>query len=63
MKYKWHGSGAIHTPAGVVEHGQEFEITNDWISAHPQRRWLKIGLITPVVEAPVPVEKKPVVKK
>lgn len=59
MKYKWHGTGAIHTPAGVVEHGQEFEVSPEWVASHP--RWVRMGLITLVVEKPV--EKKPVVKK
>ena len=57
MKYKWHGSGAIHTPSGVVEHGQEFEASPEWVASHP--RWVRMGLIT----IAVPTEKKPVVKK
>lgn len=46
MKCKWNGHGAIHTPSGVVEHGEEFEATPQWIATHP--RWFKIGLVTKV---------------
>jgi hypothetical protein len=49
--YKWHGSGAVHTPSGPVAHGDTFQASAEWLSGHPQRKWLKMGLIT-LVEAP-----------
>jgi len=44
--YIWHGTGAIHTPSGPVERGQKFTSPDLWLTNHPQRQWLKRGLIT-----------------
>lgn len=54
--YKWHGSGSVHTPSGPVSYGDTFTASPDWMSVHPQRRWLKMGLITIVVPEEEPVE-------
>jgi hypothetical protein len=50
--YQWHGTGAIHTPSGPVERGEFFTSPDLWLTQHPQRQWLKRGLITEFVEAP-----------
>jgi hypothetical protein len=59
--YKWHGSGSVHTPRGPVAHGDTFQASAEWMSGHPQRKWLKMGLITlvdPVEERPAPKPSK-----
>lgn len=45
-KYIWNGTGDIHTPSGVVKHKGKFTSGPEWINQHPQRRWLRQGLIT-----------------
>ena len=60
QRYTWHGRGAIHTPSGVVDPGGTFTSGDHWLSHHPQRQWLKRGLITVFVEpapAPAPAPK------
>lgn len=57
-KYIWNGTGDIHTPSGVVKHKGTFTSGHEWISQHPQRRWLRQGLITEVKEEPKPEPKK-----
>jgi hypothetical protein len=63
--YIWHGTGAIHTPSGPVERGQMFTSPDLWLTNHPQRQWLKRGLIT-LIEAPSEerpaAEERPAVK-
>lgn len=56
--YKWLGTGAVHTPSGPAGHGDLFEAGSDWVSAHPQRRWLKMGLMVLVVPDAEPEKKE-----
>ena len=47
-KFKWNGTGPIHTPSGVVEPGKTFKASTEWLAGFPQRKWLKTGVIEEV---------------